>query len=129
MKALKLDKANILDILKSLLLAVTFSLVFVLIFAVVIKFVEIGDAVIMPINEVLKSLSILFGLMFGIKSPCKGALKGGIVGVSFCLVSYLLFGIINNDFSIQTVQLIDSVIMIAMGVISGIIAVNVKEKH
>lgn len=129
MKALKLDKENILDILKSLLLTVAFSLVFVLIFAVVIKFVDIGDEIIMPVNEVLKSLSVLFGMLFGIKSPCKGALKGGLVGALFCVVSYLLFGIINTDFSVDLMQLIDSAIMIVMGIVSGIIAVNVKEKR
>lgn len=129
MKALKLDKENILDILKSLLLTVAFSLVFVLIFAVVIKFVDLGDEIIMPVNEVLKSLSVLFGMLLGIKSPCKGALKGGLVGALFCVVSYLLFGIINADFSVDLMQLIDSAIMIVMGVVSGIIAVNVKEKR
>ena len=66
--------------------------------------------------------------MIGVKQPSKGILKGIIVSVLYILLTYVLFGIIASDFSLKASMLIDSGSAFIAGVVSGIIAVNVKSK-
>lgn len=67
--------------------------------------------------------------MFGIKHARLGAIKGLFSGLLFVIVSYVLFSIINLDGKIDLMMLVDSLIILAESLISGIIAVNIKDKR
>ena len=66
-KKMKFGKEDLIDIVKSSLIAVVSSLVLILLFAIIIKFSGIADNVILAINMVIKSISIVLGILFGIK--------------------------------------------------------------
>ncbi|MDE6566056.1 MAG: TIGR04086 family membrane protein [Clostridia bacterium] len=128
-KKLKFGKEDLIDIVKSSLIAVVSSLVLVLIFAIIIKFTGIEDNIILVINMIIKSLSIVVGILFGIKNARLGAVKGLCSGLLFILVSYVLFAIINLDAKIDLMMIIDSLIILVESLIAGIIAVNIKDKR
>lgn len=128
-KKLKLEKEDFIDIVKSSLIAVVCSLVLVLIFAIIIKFTGIPDNIIVVINMVIKSISVLVGILFGIKNARFGAVKGLLCGLLFVIVSYALFAIINLDASIDVMMLIDSLIILVESLASGIISVNIHDKR
>ena len=77
---------------------------------------------------VIKSLSVVIGILFGIKNARLGAVKGLASGVLFVLVTYILFAIINLDGKIDLMMVIDSLIIMAESLVSGIIAVNIKDR-
>ncbi|HRF36592.1 MAG TPA: hypothetical protein PLZ09_04760, partial [Clostridia bacterium] len=58
-KKMKFGKEDLIDIVKSSLIAVVSSLVLILLFAIIIKFSGIADNVILAINMVIKSISIV----------------------------------------------------------------------
>ena len=122
-------KGDIFDIAKSLMLAILINLALIVIFAVVVKFTDIPDECIMPINIIIKCVSIVAGVMFSIKNAERGALKGAIVGILFELATYLMFGIINSDFSLNLTILIDTLVLFVIGTITGIITVNIKGRN
>lgn len=122
------DKTFFMDIIRSTLIAVIISLVGVLALALTVKFSEIGDNVILPINQVIKILSILFGAIFGIKAKESGALKGLFIGLLYTLVSVFVFLILNKTLSGSSFNYVDFATGAAAGLISGIIAVNFKKK-
>lgn len=122
------DKTFFMDIIRSTLIAVIISLVGVLALALAVKFSEIGDNVILPINQVIKILSILFGAIFGIKTKESGALKGLFIGLLYTLVSVFVFLILNKTLSGASFNYVDFATGAAAGLISGIIAVNFKKK-
>ena len=126
-KKLKFGKDDLIDIVKSSLIAVVSSLVLILVFAIIIKFTGIEDKIIL-INMVIKSLSVVIGILFGIKNARLGAVKGLASGVLFVLVTYILFAIINLDGKIDLMMVIDSLIIMAESLVSGIIAVNIKDR-
>ncbi len=128
-KKMKFGKEDLIDIVKSSLIAVVSSLVLILLFAIIIKFSGIADNVILAINMVIKSISIVLGILFGIKHARLGAIKGLFSGLLFVIVSYVLFSIINLDGKIDLMMLVDSLIILAESLISGIIAVNIKDKR
>lgn len=127
-KKLKFGKEDLIDIVKSSLIAVVSSLVLILVFAIIIKFTNIEDKIILVINLVIKSLSVVIGILFGVKNAKLGAIKGIASGLLFVLVTYALFAIINLDAKIDIMMLIDSSIILVESLISGIIAVNIKDR-
>lgn len=124
---LVLNKDNIFDVVKSIVISLVFSLLFILIFAVFVKYLSLGEEVIVPINYVIKILSILLGSIVGFKKAEKGAVKGIVVGTLYYLLSLLLFSILSGSFEIVKFSAIDLICLSLVGVISGIITVNVKK--
>lgn len=128
MKKITVSKDDFLDVVKSVVFSIAITLVLVLLFAIIVKFTEISDSVITPVNIVIKTISIFVGTLLGMKSKTHGAIKGAITGALFMLITYLVFSLINGSFTANPLTLLDAVILIIEGIISGIIVVNIKGK-
>lgn len=124
---LVLNKGNIFDVIKSIVFSLVFSLLFILVFAIFVKYLSLGEEVIVPVNYVIKVLSILLGSVLGYKNLEKGAVKGISVGLLYYLLSILLFSILSGSFAIVKFSVVDLICLCLVGVISGIITVNVKK--
>ena len=122
-KKFKLDKATVTDIVRASLIAVIISLLAVLILGIIMKFVDISDAILLPVNQVIKVISVLLGCIIGIKCKTRGALKGLSVGAIYTLASILLFWIVNGNLG-GNFGVVDAVSGLITGAVSGIIAVN-----
>ena len=127
MKKLSINKTYVLDTVKACIIAVIISLLFVLVLALVVKIFTIDSKIIMPINQVIKIVSILGGCFFGFKSREKGAIKGGIVGIFYTLLSMLIFGIVENSISFSNFNWYDLLTGVVAGIILGIFAVNIRK--
>ena len=65
---LELKKGTlIISVLKSSLIAVSVSLIGILVFAFLLKFTNISDNFISPINQVIKGISIFLGVFLGFR--------------------------------------------------------------
>lgn len=126
MKKLAIGKQDILDVILGIIYSVLLAVGMILIFAVIVKFTKIPDSAIEPINIAIKTVAILFGAVFGIRSASKGAIKGLIIGLSFMGITYLLFSLIGGSFKTNPLTIYDALLMTIEGLISGIIAVNLK---
>jgi putative membrane protein (TIGR04086 family) len=82
------------EFIKGLIISVVFSLLAVLVFAVIIRFVGIQTRFIPIVNQAIKSLSILFGVLCAFSKRNNGWLRGFIFGILFALVSYLIFSLL-----------------------------------
>lgn len=118
---------DVTDVLKAVLIATLISLGGVLIFAIILKYASLSDAVILPVNIVIKLLSVLIGVFIGFKNPQNGILKGAIAGALYMLFTFLIFAAL-NAFKDVEFSWIDLITLPVAGAISGIIAVNVKRK-
>lgn len=128
MEAVKIkDKSFWLGIIKSSILAVTISLILILIFALVIRFFDISDKLISPINQAIKILSIFFGCLIGLKSSTKGLIKGIIIGFIYILLSYIIFSILSGTISFGVSSIIDILFACIVGGLSGMLAVNIRK--
>lgn len=119
-------KEVVLQVLKATLAAVVFSLVFVLVFTLIIQLASISSSVIKPVSQVFKTIAIAVGCLLFIRGE-KGFLKGGIAGLAAVLISYVLFGIIGGSFAVRWTFVFEIILGIASGVVTGIIAVNIKK--
>lgn len=122
------NKGLIRALVKGTIISVVVSLVGILLFALVLKFIDISDNVIRIVNQVIKVLSILLGVRSTLKvCPTKGLFKGIIVGILYTIFAYVIFSFLSTSISFDLTTLIDLLFGGIMGGICGIIMNNAKK--
>ena len=117
-----------LSIVKGSLIALCVSLIGILIFAFCLKFTSLSDKLILPINQVIKGLSIFLGVFFGLKKRKEmGLVSGLLIGFVYTIVAFIVFSIVNGAFNFDHTLLNDIVFGTIIGGICGIICVNLKK--
>ena len=128
MKKSGILKGDFFDVVKAILLSVLLSLVLVLLFALIVKFTGINSNWVMPVNQVIKIISIFIGCLLGIKYPVKGVFKGILIGLFFLIITFLLFSAFNGGFEENSLTVYDFLTCLIAGIISGIFTVNIKNR-
>lgn len=128
MEKIKFSKYDALDIVRSALFAIILSILLVMAFAIIAKFANIAENVIEPVNIAIKILSVAAGCLIGVRHDSKGLIKGIVIGLLYSGLTYLIFATVCGDFTQNPMTVYDIIACIVAGVLSGILAVNVKRK-
>lgn len=116
------------NLLKGVLIALFFSLISILLFAFVLKFTNISESVITPVNQIIKGLSVFFGVSFALKKQREmGLVSGLLIGFIYTFVAFVVFSILGGHFNFDLSLLVDGVFSAIVGGICGIICVNLKK--
>jgi len=124
------SKRNIfLSILKGALVAVSLTLIFILLLALFIRFFNINDNWIFPINQAIKLISLFAGIVATINGNHeKGFIKGILLSLLYFVLSFTVFSILQGSFNIKIGNLYDFILTVIAGGLIGIIVVNIKSK-
>lgn len=124
------EKKNLLlSILSGTIVAISVTLVLILLFALLIRFCNISDSWIFPVNQIIKVISMFVGgVVFLKKHQSKGFFKGLILGLSYYILSYIVFSILQGGFAFSLSNIYDLILTTLMGGIIGIIVVNFLKK-
>ena len=113
---------------KGALIALCISLILVLVFAFLLKFTNLPDSIIYPINQVIKGVSVFIGVFVSLrKSKELGLVSGLLIGFVYTFIAFLAFSILGRNFSFDLTLLTDVVFGAIIGAICGIICVNIKK--
>ncbi|WP_251182959.1 TIGR04086 family membrane protein [Anaerocaecibacter muris] len=126
--AVERDRGYVFEIVKANIIALIVALIAILVSALIVKIFTVSDGAIPIINQVIKSVSIFIGCLISLKKPNNGWLRGLICGFIFMWLSFVVFSALDNNFVFGLSLLNDSVLGAVAGMISGIIAVNIR-KH
>lgn len=122
-------KANIIRIIKGSLLSIIVSVIFLIVFAMLLTYTSLSENTITPVVLAIVGLSILLGSYLSTKKiNKKGILNGAMVGVIYMLILYIISSVIFMDFSINASSIIMIICGIIAGIIGGIIGVNTNKK-
>ncbi len=122
------DRGYVFEIVKADIIALIIALIIMLLSALIVKLFNVGDGAIPIMNQVIKSVSIFIGCMISLKKPHNGWLRGIICGFTFVWISYFVFSALDGNFTFGLSLFNDCVLGTLSGMISGIIAVNIR-KH
>lgn len=118
---------NLIRIGKGSIVAILTSLILLFIFALILTFTSISESTINPVIIVICGISILIGSSIStLKIRKNGLLNGGLVGLIYILVIYLLSSITGSGFSLNIYSLVMIIVSVIAGMIGGIIGVNLK---
>ena len=119
---------NFALLLKGTLIALSFSLIGILIFAFILKFTNISESVITPVNQVIKGVSIFLGVFLALKKQREmGLARGLLIGLFYTVFAFLTFSILGGRFTFDLSLLYDIIFGAIIGGICGIICVNIKK--
>lgn len=119
-------KNSILKNLGGAVVSVCVTLILILIFALLIRFVGIKDNWIFPINQVIKIISLFLGIFIALKGNKEnGLIKGLFLGFAYYILSYVTFSILQGSFSINIGNFYDLILTTLMGGIIGLILVHI----
>ena len=111
------------EILRGSLCAVIFSILFVLIFALLARIFSFSTDIISTINTIIKILSVFFAVAFFSKIKEKGLIKGVLIAIGFLLFSNLVFVFLGGMVELHDL-FFDFVLCLVAGVVGVIVAVN-----
>lgn len=110
------------SIFKGVMYAVIGTLLFVLLFALIIKWANLSNAVIKPIMQVVKVLGIFLGVAIALrKAKSKGWLWGGLVGILYMVFTFLIFSLLDGNFQVGLGALSDLLFQTLVGVVSAVV--------
>lgn len=119
------NKGFLYQVVSGILLTVAAALFFSVIFSLIATACSLSNSVINPVNQFIKTVAVFFGCFFRLRGKA-GLIKGMIIGVFSELIILLIFSLFYGlpvDFS----WLIDLAFCTVLGLIFGILAVNVKK--
>ncbi len=118
-------KRDVLDILSASLVAMLFTLLLVLVFALVVRLASPNETGMIVGNCAIRLVSVFAGVLIAFRNPSLGALKGALSGLLYFLLTVFVLaaadGFKNADFNV-----VDFVATVIAGTVSGIIAVNTR---
>lgn len=112
---------------KSLALSYIVTLIFFIIFALILTYTSLSEGAIPIINSIIMIISIAIGsIRMAIKSQNKGWLNGALVGVLYVLVLVFLSSIFVENFEVNSYLMMKAIIGLITGAVGGMIGINVK---
>ena len=118
---------NIKNIFKGVGISIIVTLIALLIFSVILTYTNVSENTIAPVVIVVTALSILCGSSISTKNIKKnGMINGGLTGLAYLLILYIISSILNWEFSLNIQSLIMILVGTAFGILGGIIGVNRK---
>ena len=117
--------AILFSIVKGVALALAFSFLCAVIFASILRFAPLPDKIIYPVNQGIKLCSIVLGTIVFVRGE-KGWLQGLAISLLFTALSYLAFSAIGGSFALSWLILLELLIAVIAGVLSGAIGVNLR---
>lgn len=112
-------------IIKELILSILITLILIFILSLVVSQTSVSEKVIMPATIGIVTFSLLIGGFRSSKAKKeKGIIYGGLLGIIYMIILYLISSFSNFDFSLNLNSIIMIILGILGGAIGGILGVN-----
>ena len=118
----------VLKYIKAMLISLIITFAGIIIFAFVIKYANLSDSIIAPVNLVIKGVSIFLGAFVLTKNGSKGLLNGMFFAIIYTLIAFSVFSILAGTFVLGLGLIADFAFAIVVGGIGGLLGVNLKHK-
>ena len=114
-------------LVKGIIISFALTLISVFIFSIVLTYTNIPESTIFPVIVFITALSILVGSSIStIKIHKNGILNGGIIGIVYILILYLISSITSTGFALNIQSIILMISATIAGMLGGIVGVNIK---
>lgn len=121
------EEINLMTIAKGILLSYIVTIPVFMIFAFILANTDFPEKFVMPAVVITTIISILVaGSAVTRNARSKGWLNGGMVGLIYMLLLYIISSVVLNNYRIDRYVVTMSIIGLLTGAIGGIIGINFK---
>ena len=123
----KEKNSNIIKVIKGSIIAIIITLLALTIYAAILSYTNVAETTMVPVILTITGISILIGSSISsVSIKKKGIVNGALVGLIYILCIYVLSSIFSVGFSFNINSIIMLLIGVVTGMIGGIIGVNLK---
>lgn len=126
-KLKNISLANVASILKASLIGVIVSILLVLLFAFVLKFVNLNSNTIAIVDQIIKIISIFIAIAALNKSVDNLLVKAIVAGAVYAIITFIVFSVLNGGFNLGVGLISDIAFSALVGGVSAI-AINIVKK-
>ena len=112
--------------IKALMLSLIITFASIILFAFIIKWANLSDEIISPVNLVIKAISVFVGAFVFTRGQTKGIFKGFLFAVLYTLIAFVVFSSLAGGFVIGLGLIADLAFTGTVGAVAGILGVNLK---
>ncbi|MBQ7880825.1 MAG: TIGR04086 family membrane protein [Clostridia bacterium] len=128
-KLKKINLSSIVNILKASLIGVVVSILLVLLFAFVLKFVDLNSGIISIVDQIIKIISIFVAVTIASRVNGEGLLvKGIVIGAVYSIITFIVFSILNGTVNFGPAIFTDIIFAGLVGGITAILLNIIKKK-
>lgn len=121
-----MEKTNFLPIGYGVLRSTIITVIFMIVYAIIMSFVDIGEKTNAIFYLVTTVLSIMYGSIYAVrKINKKGWLTGLIVAMMYMLIIYVVSLIAGNSPNLEYRGIIRVLLALAVGALSGMLGINI----
>ena len=129
LKLKKFNMSTFVSVLKASLIGVIASILLVLLFAFVLKFVDLNTGVISIVDQIIKILSVFLAVVTLNKVNSEGLLvKGLLIGALYAIITFVVFSLLNGGFNLGVGILADIAFSALVGGVSAILLNIISKK-
>lgn len=130
MESKKLNFSGLFSIIKCCLLGIIFTLAGIVIFAIVLKFVDLPSNAVGYINDAIKGVSIFIMVLFLKRaSQEKLLLKSACGGIIYSLLSLIIFSILNGSVNFNMTIVYDLIFAVIVAIVASVIVNLLSKKN
>jgi len=112
----------ILKVIKSLFVSLIITFASIIAFAFVIKYFNLSDKIISPVNLGIKALSLLVGILVLNKQSSKKLINGIIFAIVYTLISFVIFSLLAGNFVLGLGLVLDFGFNIVVGIVASFLS-------
>ena len=121
-------KNRIITIGKSVLTAYLITLILTLIYSIILAYTSVSESTIPTCMFVINILSVFIASSIAVIKIKENGLKtGGLIGLTYVLIMYLLSSITSSGFALTSYAISTIIFNILLGMVGGIIGVNIAK--
>lgn len=129
MQKIKINFSNLGLIVKSALIGIVSTLLGIVVFSVVLKFVDLSSITISYVNALIKAISIFVTILcIKRKGVNKLLFNSVLAGIVYAILSFVIFSILNGQFILNMSVVVDLLFAIIVSIISAVIFSTLKRK-
>lgn len=121
--------SDLFSFIKALIVSLIITFLCIIIFALFIKWFNLNDSVIVPINLIIKGLAIIFGTLIFTKNRVGGLKKGLLFAFSYITLAFVIFSALAGKFEVSLGLGLDYVFGLIVGALVGVLKVNSKKSN
>lgn len=114
------------SLLRGLLFSIVVSALLVLLFSLAVLLMDLGPEVITPVNQIIKVVSILAGVLVASRGSLRGWVAGLICGAAYMVLGIVLYCAFSGQLLPPVVMAGDIGLGLAAGFLSGLLAGSLK---
>lgn len=116
------------DTLMGAIGALLMAIIYVGLYALAMQLFHVGENSMPVVNVIAKAVCMLLAAFISIwRRPQKGWLKGGIAGGLYVILAFVLFSLMDGDWSLGWPFVADLGMGIIVGAVGGILFVNLRK--